>query len=433
MPFHGIKSATLKIIGISCFLLIFLGCSVKATDVPTTEWNRTYGAISSVVAFSTSDGGVAIAGTTGDWVTASRGGGSWTNNTLTLTKTNSAGEVQWTKNYTRGNLQSATLTSDGGYALAGTGEDSLIKTDSQGNMQWSMKYSAFDGASVSSVIQAQDGGFVVAGHGDQPVSGTEGRLVKTDSNGNVQWSKTYGVESEIMFVRSVMETGDGGYALAGSTTYLDAGGGDALLLKVDSSGNVQWEKTYGGTGGDEADSLTNTGDGGYLLVGETHSFGANNQNGWVVKTDSQGNMQWDKTYDAIGARYFSDAVQVDYDAYVLTGVISDTQGSVVVKLSGSGDLEWQKNYAGDNRINSVTETLDGGYVFAGYRDGGGQNSAVWAVKIAPDSSPQETTPPPSESPWISPIDANIAIAVIIAGVGATLILSAVIYRRYRRS
>ena len=95
---------------------------------------------------------------------------------------------------------------------------------------------------------------------------------------------------------SVVQTSDGGYALAGYTCFYGAGGSDFWLVKTDSAGKMQWNKTYGGAGYDEAHSVVQTRDGGYALAGGTSSFGAGGYDFWLVKTDSAGNMQWNKPY-----------------------------------------------------------------------------------------------------------------------------------------
>jgi predicted secreted protein len=122
------------------------------------------------------------------------------------------------------------------------------------------------------------------------------------------WSKTYGgTNANVAY--ALVQTSDGGYALAGYTNSFGAGGYDFWLVKTDSNGNMQWNKTYGGTGDDEAAALVQTTDGGYALAGYTNSFGAGGYDFWLVKTDSNGNMQWNKTYGGSGNDYASDLVR----------------------------------------------------------------------------------------------------------------------------
>lgn len=127
-----------RIITIVLFAVLLLSpfvlSSHAASETPATEWDRTYGAMYGVSAFSTGDGGYVIAGTTGDWLNTPIGGGSWTNETLMLIKTDATGEVQWRKNYIKGMMRSAVLTNDGGYAIAKAGKANLMRIDSQGNI-----------------------------------------------------------------------------------------------------------------------------------------------------------------------------------------------------------------------------------------------------------------------------------------------------------
>lgn len=357
-----------------------------------------------------------MAGVEAVWQTASRGGGSWTNNTFLLIKTNAAGEVEWRKNYTRGNAYSVSLTNDGGYLLAGRGQSNLVKVDSEGNMQWNKTFTAFDNSGmVYSAIQTKDGGYAIVGT-DESKEGPEGALVKTDSEGSIQWTKTYGEPNKLYDAYSVVETNDCGYAIAGKVAP-GAGYGDMWLLKTDVSGEVQWEKTYGGQEPETANSIVKTGDGGYLLVGSTDSVGAGNSDGWAVKVDSQGNKQWSKTFGEEGEDFFKDAVQASDGGYVITGITNSIKNPVVVvvKLSAFGELDWEKSYEGDHSAESIIATSDGGYAFAGYKNRDvSRNITVWLVKIATDVSAQQTQ-------LFDTILIVVAL-VIVAGLGLGLLV-----------
>ncbi|RLI39191.1 hypothetical protein DRO69_14560, partial [Candidatus Bathyarchaeota archaeon] len=224
----------------------------------------------------------------------------------------------------------------------------LIKVDSSGDHQWNKTYGGTGVDAARCVVQTSDGGYILAGETNSFGAGdSDFWLIKTDSMGNMEWNKTYGgTLAESAF--SVVETSDGGYALAGRTRSFGEGRLDFWLIKVDSSGDHQWNKTYGGTGNDPAHSMVEvnvleTGDGGYALAGFTLSFGAGGQDGWLIKTDSMGNMEWNKTYGG-------------------------TKNDV---------------------LNSVAKTGDGGYALAGFTESfgaGGQDG--WLIKVA---SPPEYT------------------------------------------
>jgi predicted secreted protein len=142
------------------------------------------------------------------------------------------------------------------------------------------------------LIQTSDGGYALAGSTQSFGAGSwDFWLVKTDAAGNAQWNRTYGGTSDDE-AYALVQTVDGGYALAGYTGSIGAGYYDFWLVKTDASGNEQWNKTYGGTGDDDASALVQTGDGGYALAGRTESFGAGNYDFWLVKTDVESGLAW---------------------------------------------------------------------------------------------------------------------------------------------
>jgi hypothetical protein len=226
----------------------------------------------------------------------------------------------------------------------------LVKTDAEGNMEWNKTYGGGEDEWVFSVVQTSDGGYTLGGYRGVSYFDADCWFVKTDADGNEQWNRTYyGPYGDAIF--SVVQTSDGGYTLAGLTMLFFAGDFDFLLIKTDSFGNEQWSETYGGTNDDVASSVVQTSDGGYTLAGSTESFGVGGYDFWLVKTDAEGNMEWNKTYG--GPHY-------------------DTAGSVV-------------------------QTVDGGYALAGQTESfGAGNSDFWLVKMAPyhdvvvDVSPSKT-------------------------------------------
>jgi len=163
-------------------------------------------------------------------------------------------------------------------------------------LMWSQTYGGAGSESARSLVATSDGGYALAGS-----SMADFWLVKTDASGNMQWNKTYGGPSTAEVGCSLIVTSDGGYALAGiwNITDYDRSGNQAdfWLVKTDASGNMQWNQTYGGTGNDFAYSLVETSDGGYALAGVTSSTGDDgyDASSWLVKTDASGNMQWNQT------------------------------------------------------------------------------------------------------------------------------------------
>jgi hypothetical protein len=314
---------------------------IKIDTNGDVQWAKTYGGASDDEAYSvqqTSDGGYIVAG-----ATTSFGAGG---NDILLIKTDAFGNVQWAKAYGGINADfaySVQQTSDGGYIVAGetysfgTGGDILlIKTDANGNLEWAKTYGGTGTERASSVQQTSDGGYILAGTTNSFGAGSNDFfLIKTNAFGNVQWAKTYG-EAGGDGAYSVQQTSDGGYIVAGYTDSFGAGINDILLIKINASGNLQWAKTYGGTNWDEALSVQQTSDGGYIVAGNTRSFGAGLDDIFLIKTDVNGNIQWAKTYGgAIYDRAYS-VQQTSDGGYIVAG---ETYPRVfLIKTDANGDI-----------------------------------------------------------------------------------------------
>jgi hypothetical protein len=143
-------------------------------------------------------------------------------------------------------------------------------------------------------------------------------LIKTDANGNVQWAKTYGGTS-YDWDYSVQQTSDGGYIVAGWTWSFGAGYDDIFLIKTDTNGNIIWAKTYGGTGYEKAFSVQQTSDGGYIVAGSTSSFGVGGGDLFLIKTDANGNVIWAKTYGGTYDDLAYSVQQTSDGGYIVAG------------------------------------------------------------------------------------------------------------------
>jgi len=298
----------------------------SAKAAPEEEWNRTFGGTDWDVAYSvqqTTDGGYILAGQT--W---SYGAGEldfW------LVKTDSNGTKVWNKTFGgtgRDWAESVQQTSDGGYILAGStwsygaGELDfwLVKTDSNGNKEWDKTFGGIDSDHAWSVQQTSDGGYIIAGGTWSYGAGYwDFWLVKADSDGNEQWNQTFGGTGDD-YANSVRQTADGGYILAGQTWPYGAGSCDFWLVKADSDGNEQWNQAFGGIGDDYANSVRQTADGGYILAGFTGSYSADSYGDvWLVKTDSNGNNVWNKTFGGTGGDGARSVQQTTDGGYILAG------------------------------------------------------------------------------------------------------------------
>jgi len=152
------------------------------------------------------------------------------------------------------------------------------------------------------VEQTNDGGYIVAGSAESFGAGAaDFYLIKTDANGDTLWTRTYGGGGDD-FGRAVEQTTDGGYIVAGYTTSFGAGVEDVYLIKTDTNGDTLWTKTYGGAGDDRGWAVEQTTDGGYIVAGGTLSFGAGGNDVYLIKTDANGDTLWTRTYG--GSSFF---------------------------------------------------------------------------------------------------------------------------------
>jgi hypothetical protein len=293
-------------------------------------------------------------------------------------------------------------TPDGGYVVAGATcsfgtagacDVWVLKLDGWGNVQWQKTYGGTSWDGAFAIAPTSDGGYVVAGATWSFGAGSaDVWVLKLDGWGNVQWQKTYG-GTDWDRVVAIAPTPDGGYVVAGRTWSFGAGYFDLWVLKLDGSGNVQWQKTYGGTDGDKALAIVPTSDGGYVVAGETESFGAGLSDAWVLKLDGSGNVQWQKTYGGTqGDRAFA-IVPTSDGGYIVAGETESFGAGLsdawVLKLDGSGNVQWQKTYGGtgDDATWAIAPTSDGGYVVAGWTESFSAGSSdVWVLKLEADGT-----------------------------------------------
>jgi hypothetical protein len=233
-------------------------------------------------------------------------------------------------------------------------------------LMWEKTFGGTKNDIAYSIVQTSDGGFVMAGYTVSFGAGAEDLwLVKTDSDGKQQWNLTYGkTGSDIGY--AIISTSDGGYAVAGSTNSFGAGNSDMWLVKSDASGNMLWNKTYGGAGCDVATSITQLRDGGYLLAGYTNSSGADGYDIYLVKTNASGNTQWSKTLGGTSDDFGYCAIQTADDGCMVVGESVDR--IFFIKTDATNNVQWQKYYDGGygGGAFSVIQTSDGGYAISGY-------------------------------------------------------------------
>jgi hypothetical protein len=290
--------------------------------------------------------------------------------------------AQWAKTYGGSDhdwANSIQQTSDGGYIVLGRTNSFgfaygpalwILKLSSAGDVEWQKIY----GESNSdhwphSIQQTMDEGYIVAGETRTWGTSSDIWVLKLSSEGDVEWQKAYGGNDDDE-AHSIQQTYEGGYIVAGETRSWGAGG-DIWVLKLSSDGDVEWQKTYGGDADDSAYYVQQTMGGAYIVVGNTNSFGSGSIDFWVLKLSPVGDVEWQKTYGG------SDSDEVHSVQQTMDGGYIVAVGINVLKLSSEGDIEWQHSY-GTVVAGSVQQTMDGGYIVAGTGGGGGEGMVSYA-------------------------------------------------------
>jgi alpha-tubulin suppressor-like RCC1 family protein len=378
----------------------------------------------------TSDGGYIIAGySTSTSVNGqiNHGGGDYM-----VLKLDGSGNTQWTKllgGTDDDGANSIKQTSDGGYIVAGQSQSNdgdvngnhgsndywVVKLNNVGIIQWQKSLGGSHIDLAHSIQQTTDGGYIVAGasySSDGDVSNHHGNfldpdywVVKLDNAGNIQWQKSLGGSGDEA-AYSIQQTIDGGYIATGYSTSPNNGdvngihgGEDFWIVKIDGSGTIQWQKCIGGSDNDEAYSIQQTNDGGYIVAGSTYSATVN-RDYMIVKLDNSGNSQWTKLLGGSADDFAESIKQSDDGGYVAIGYSTSNNGNVsgnhgsddywIVKIDGIGNLQWQKSLGGSasDEASSMQITNDGGYIVAGYSasnngDVSGNNGSLdsWIVKL----------------------------------------------------
>jgi len=387
-----------KIRKLNLFSIFILMSITIYAQSPTIEWQRCLGGISDDKAYSiqqTDDGGFIVAG-----YTYSKNGDVLENNgryDYWIVKLNNLRVIKWQKCFGgKGSdcAYSIQQTDDGGFIVAGETSSNdgdvsgnhgkidywVVKLNSSGDIQWKKCFGGKGIDKAYSIQQTDDGGFIVAGEtssNDGDVSGNHGKIdywvVKLNSSGDIEWKKCFGGKGSDK-AYSIQQTDDGGFIVAGYTGSNDVdvsgyhGYSDYWIVKLISSGDIEWQRCLGGTGNDGAYSIQQTNDGGFIVAGYTMSDDGG---------DVSGNHKYDKYNYVLKKNY----AYVSYDYWV-------------VKLNIWGNIEWQKCLGGKgiDKAYSIQQTDDGGFILAGYSssndgDVSGYHgfSDYWIVKLSSPS------------------------------------------------
>jgi uncharacterized delta-60 repeat protein len=361
-------------------------------------WAKSYGGSDYDEAWliqQTTDRGYFMAG-----YTASFGAGS---DDVWIMKLYSDGTVAWQKAYGGTGdewADYAQQTSDGGYVVAsattsfGSGSSDLwiLKLDADGAVAWQKTYGGAEADETYSIQQTSDGGYVAAGYSYSFGSGSYDLWVlKLNADGTVAWQKTYG-GTDYEAANSIQQTSDGGYIVAGYTDSFGSGGEDIWVLKLDADGTVAWQKTYGLGDEDWAYAIQQTSDGGYIMAGYTyHSTEPADANFWVLKLDSDGTVDWEKTYGGTEYEYAYAIRQTSDGGYIVAGQTFsfgvDFGDTWILMLDEDGAVTWENAYGGADRdlAYSIQQTAGGGYIAAGYSESFGAGGyETWVLTLSPD-------------------------------------------------
>lgn len=287
-------------------------------------WEKTFGGhglddLSEIIV--TSDGNYVFAGSIEGISGASK---FW------VSKIDANGELLWEIVDKSGSANSIIETVDKSYIIAGlialgdlgAWDMYVIKVDNKGTILWDMTLGGEDFDAIMSISRTSKGDYIAAGYRDNDVfTSSQAWVVKLDSEGNIEWEKTFGgLHHEIFF--SVQHTSDNGYIAAGGTNSKGAGGADAWIVKTNNNGEKEWDKTYGGSFEDIAITIYQTQDGNYLVVGRTMSKGVGGSDAWIMKLDASGNLLWDKTYGGKGDDITVSVQLTDANDFLLGGSTS---------------------------------------------------------------------------------------------------------------
>ncbi|MDR0647870.1 MAG: InlB B-repeat-containing protein [Synergistaceae bacterium] len=411
-----------------------------AVSPPGIQWQRSLGGSSYEVARSiqqTSDGGYVVAG-----ISQSNDGdisGNHGSYDCWVAKLDAGGNIVWQKSLGGSNSDAAYAiqqTSDGGYIVAGISQSNdgdvsgnhgsndywVVKLDAGGNIVWQKSLGGSNGDIAYSIQQTSDGGYIVAGmsfsnNGD--ITGHHGIrdcwVVKLDTGGTIEWEKSLG-GSGYDDAHSIQQTSDGGYIVAGISDSNDGdvtgnhGNWDYWIVKLNAGGTIVWQKSLGGSGNDLAYAIDQTGDGGYVIAGQSESTDGDvsgnhgDMDYWVVRLDASGNIQWQKSLGGSDNDQAHSIRQTSDGGYIVAGYSQSTDGDVsgnhgdtdywVVKLDASGNTQWQKSLGGSDSemTQSIQQTGDGGYIVAGSSNsidgdviGNHGDHDYWIVKLYSDT------------------------------------------------
>ncbi len=377
-------------------IFVIIAIAVSGVAAQDTLWTGNYGHAGTTdlgyCGDITSDGGFIAGGQT----SASGGGDVW------FVRCDSNGDTIWTRNYGGDRWQmaySVIQTSDGGFAATGesnfaSGDDNLyiLRIDPNGDTLWTRTFGvAGNHDKGREIIQTSDGGFLALGQGrNNTNSSSDLYMVKTDSLGNLDWSKLYGYANKSEFGYGAIELSGGGYAITGSYM-ITSSISNVWLLRTDSNGDTLWTRTFDFHGDvDRGDDIEIASDGGFVIAGRTKNAG--NMRLLTMKTDSLGNMLWWREYGSSSSDFAESIDKTSDGGYVICGGASAYPFNYyVVRIASNGDSLWAAIYDYDGNLSSDSDDSfevrvypNGNIMVFGYADvqsGSGADNDSWVLKL----------------------------------------------------
>jgi hypothetical protein len=354
-----------------------------------------------------------------------------------LVRTDVDGLAQWSQTYGGADSdwgRAILEVSGGGFVIAGDtfsfGNGSidvwLLRTASDGTLLWNKTFGDVLSDTASSMVGVSAGGYAIIGStGNFGASGTDVWLLRTDADGNHLWNHTYGgVSAEEGY--SLVEVSTGGFALVGYTNSYGIGSSDVWLVRTDANGNLLWSRTYGDTGSDRGYSVVELSTGGFAITGYTNSYGAGSHDVWLLRTTADGTLLWNQTFGGPAIEYGMSVLEASPGAITIasyTASFGPGDNDVwVIRTDLDGTLLWNQTFGGtgEDRAIGMIRVSSGGFAIIGdsssYDAGLGD---VWLLRI---------TEPGPFLPGL-PIDPLLLLLVIVIIVIVVVII--VVLRRRR--
>jgi len=314
-------------------------------------------------------------------------------------------DTLWAMTYDAGDVEKAyraRATDDGGFIVCGSTRSPgpgdtdayLVRTTPAGHVIWARNYGGAVTEEVFDVVQTSDGGYAAVGYTSTNTAGYfDVYFIRTDAGGDTLWTKTYG-GIDYDYGYSVEETADGGFIIAGRTSSFGKGWRSAYFIRTDAGGDTLWTRAHGGWGKDEAYGITAMADGGYVATGYTESYGAGGRDIWLLRLDAAGDTVWTRTYGGAVDERGEDIRRTADKGFIIAGRSNSFNPPLhdmyLVRIDAAGDTLWTRTYGGAamDHAYSVDQTLDGGFVVAGYTDSfgaGGRDAYVVRCDEAGDT------------------------------------------------